>query len=124
MERDASTGHPVVGLAARVLGGLAAAMWLLPLVGALVTGDHTDEGTLAESVGVAVLAGANIVGVLVAFRHPRTGGRLLVVSGVLFSLFALVTAGRNEAFAAAVSGGPFIVSGALFSVASRDDAGS
>jgi prepilin signal peptidase PulO-like enzyme (type II secretory pathway) len=124
MERDASPGHPVVGLAARVLGGLAAAMWLLPLVGSLVTGDHTDEGTLAESVGVAVLAGANIVGVLVAFRHPRIGGRLLLVSGVLFSLFALVTAGRNEAFAAAVSGGPFIVSGALFSVASRDDAGS
>ena len=99
-------------------------MWLLPLVGGLFTDDHTEDGSLAESIGVGVLASANIVGVVVAFRHPRIGGRLLLVSGVLFSLFALVTAGRNEAFAAAVSGGPFIVSGVLFILASRDDGDS
>ena len=111
-------------MAARIIGALAAAMWLLPLVGGLFTDDHTEDGSLAESIGVGVLAGANIVGVVVAFRHPRIGGRLLLVSGVLFSLFALVTAGRNEAFAAAVSGGPFIVSGVLFILASRDDGDS
>jgi len=96
-------------------------MWLLPLIGALVTGDTTEDGSLAESIGIGVLAGANIVGVAVAFRRPRLGGRLLLLSGALFSLFALATAGRNEVFAAAVSGGPFIVSGVLFNVASRDE---
>jgi hypothetical protein len=116
--------HPrqrVIGTAARIIGGLAAAMWLAPLVGALVTGDHTEDGSLAESIGIGVLAGANIVGVVIAFRRPRIGGWLLLVSGVLFSLLALIVAGRNEVFAAAVSGGPFIVSGVLFVVASRDD---
>lgn len=116
--------HPrqrVISTAARIIGGLAAAMWLAPLIGALVTGDHTEDGSLAESIGIGVLAGANIVGVVIAFRRPRIGGSLLLVSGVLFSLLALIVAGRNEVFAAAVSGGPFIVSGVLFVVASRDD---
>ena len=121
MEPGAPSGHPAIATAARVIGALAAATWVLPLVGALVSGDHTEDGSLAESIGIGLLAGANIAGVVVAFRRPRIGGRLLLVSGVLFSLFALVAAGRNEAFAAAVSGGPFIVSGVLFTLASRDD---
>ena len=112
--------NPVIGTTARIVGGLAAAMWLAPLIGALVTGNHTEDGSLAESIGIGVLAGANIIGVVVAFRHPRVGGQILILSGALFSLFSLVVAGRNELFAAAVSGGPFIVSGVLFTRASRN----
>ena len=55
MEPGAPSGHPAIATAARVIGGLAAATWVLPLVGALVSGDHTEDGSLAESIGVGLL---------------------------------------------------------------------
>ncbi len=62
---------------------------------------------------------ANIGSVIGALRYARIGGASLVVAGSLFSLFAIITAGRNHWLAALVSGGPFVLSGILFLVADR-----
>jgi hypothetical protein len=111
--------RPSMELVARTIGGFAAVLWLLPLAGALIGGDPNSDGNIAEGVGVSVLAIANIVAVAIAWRHPVLGGRLLLVTGALFCMFASVTAGRNEWLAVAVSGGPFLLSGTLFVVASQ-----
>ena len=100
--------------AARVIGAIGAVMWAIPLVAGVVTGDSSEDGELLESLGVAVLAIANIGAVVLAFRRQRQGGMLLLATGGLFSIFGIATAGRNHWLAALVSGGPFILSGALF----------
>jgi hypothetical protein len=81
-----------IATTARVIGVLAAAMWLLPLVGGLIGGDSGGDGMIAESIGVGLLAGANVVAVVVAFRRPVLGGRMLLATGTLFSVFASITA--------------------------------
>jgi hypothetical protein len=114
-----------IAMTARVLGGLAAVMWLLPLIGELIGGDSArdpgGDGTVAVSVGVGLLATANIVAVVIAFRRPPLGGRLLLITGTSFSVIAFITAGRNEWLAVGGSGAPFLLSGALFVTASRRD---
>ncbi len=111
--------RPSIELVARTIGVLAAVLWLLPLAGVLIGGDPNSDGNVAEGLGVGAFAMANIVAVAIAWRHPVLGGRLLVVTGALFCVFAFVTAGRNEWLAVAVSGGPFLLSGTLFVVASQ-----
>ena len=110
--------RPPIELVARTIGVLAATLWLLPLVAGLIGGDPNSDGNIAEGIGVGVLAVANIVAVAIAWRRPALGGRLLLVTGALFCVFAFVTAGRNEWLAVAVSGGPFLLSWTLFVVAS------
>lgn len=109
-----------MNLAARIVGALAAALWLLPVVGGLIAREPIEEGTATESIAVVTLAIINILAVLLAFRRERLGGMVLVASGLAFSTFAIFSAGRNQAFAAAVSGGPFIISGLLFLFAQSD----
>ncbi|MCP4962876.1 MAG: hypothetical protein GY925_26870 [Actinomycetia bacterium] len=98
-------------------------MWVIPLVGSAVAGEWFEEDAFLEGLGVLALATANIGAIIRAFRHQRQGGTLLLITGGLFSVFAIATAGRNHWFAALVSGGPFVLSGALFLTAaakSRD----
>jgi hypothetical protein len=106
-------------LIARAIGTFAAVMWMLPLVGALITREPIEEGALAESIAVGTLATVNVFGVVLAFRRERLGGMVLITAGAAFSIFAIFSAGRNQALAAVVSGGPFIVSGLLFILSSR-----
>ena len=107
-------------LTARIIGGLAAAMWMIPLVAGVITREPVEEGAQAEGIAVATLAIVNILAVVLAYRRERLGGLVLVATGVAFSIFAIFSAGRNQALAAAVSGGPFILSGVLFLLASTN----
>ena len=93
---------------------------MLPIVGSAITREPVEEDALAEGIAVTILAIANILGVVLAFRRERLGGMVLVATGLAFSIFAIFSAGRNHALAAAVSGGPFIVSGVLFLLASTN----
>jgi hypothetical protein len=95
-------------------------MWMLPLVAGLITREPVEEDALAEGIAVTTLAIVNILGVVLAFRRERLGGIVLVATGLAFSIFAIFSAGRNQALAAGVSGGPFIVSGVLFLLASTN----
>jgi hypothetical protein len=65
------------------------------------------------------LAAVNTVAIIVANRYERWGGTAAVVTGTVFSLFAISTAGHNHWVAALVSGGPFIAAGLLFLLANR-----
>jgi hypothetical protein len=104
---------------ARCIGVAAALVWLVPLVGAVFDSESEDDASPVEAVGVVGLALANVVAVAISLRREGLGGRILLVTGTLFCLFALATAGRNHAFAAAVSGGPFVLTGGLFVLAAR-----
>ncbi len=107
-------GPNPISWAARVTGAIGAVMWAIPLVAGAVTGDWFEDDATLESLGVMVLVVANIGAFITALRHQRPGGMLLMATGALFSVFAIATAGRNQWLAALVSGGPFILSGALF----------
>jgi hypothetical protein len=81
-------------------------------------GNTADESTVEESavgeaVGIVVLVAVNAVAVGLGWWRPRFGGRLGVVGGSAFVVFALLTAGRNHLPAASVSGLPFLVAGLL-----------
>jgi hypothetical protein len=111
-------------IAARIIGSLAAGGWVFVLIaGALGGGadeyDVDDESVVVETVGIISGAVLNVSAVVVAWRNPRVGGALTVAAGLLFVGFALWSAGRNQALAAAVSGGPFVLAGVLFLAADR-----
>ncbi|MBU2236345.1 hypothetical protein KKA01_04815 [Patescibacteria group bacterium] len=54
------------------------------------------------------------VGVVIAWKNAKNGGMLTLVAGIALSVFALFSAGHNHAFAMLISGGPYIIAGALF----------
>ena len=66
-------------LAGRVLGGLAAAWWVVAVVGgAIADPDSNAEGdAAAEAVGVVVLVAANVGAFAAALVRERLGSRLM-----------------------------------------------
>jgi len=109
----------VTGVAARVIGVGAAALWAIPLVAGVATDEGLDSEALAESIGIALFGVANITGVSVIFIRERLAAPWLLITGVAFCIFAIITAGRNQLLAAAVSGGPFIASALLLYLSRR-----
>lgn len=96
----------------RVLGAAAAAMWLLVFVlGAL---DPNAGAFTLETALLVVFGVSAAIGVAIAFRSEAIGGAITLVVGIALTVFALITAGRNQIVAATFTGGPFIVAGALF----------
>jgi hypothetical protein len=101
---------------ARAVGSLPALGWVsVGLVSALLE----REPWTRESAWMVLLISVLTLAVLLAWRREKLGGALLVVGAVAFGLFAYVTAGRNKGYAMLVSGGPFLLSGALFLAAWR-----
>lgn len=102
------------------MGVVAALFWVLALVGSAFGGPaEGEEDAVLEAVGVVTLVTANVAAVVVAFVRERIGSRLLAITGLALAAFAVVSAGRHHLFAAAVSGGPFLVSGILLMLAAR-----
>jgi hypothetical protein len=96
---------------ARGLGTLSSAWWLFIGIAEAIFG---REPWPLEGAMLSVLAGANAVGVAIAWWRERIGGTVLVIAGTALCAFAYVTAGHNKGFAVLVSGGPFLVTGILF----------
>lgn len=100
---------------ARGIGTLAAVFWPLALlasaIGEMIGGEF--ERSL-EGAMLAALVIVAVVGVIIAWRREVIGGAIAVIAGVALCIFAYVTAGFNQGFAMAVSGGPFLLAGALF----------
>jgi len=104
---------------ARGIGTLAAVFWPLALLASAIA--ETLGGALAgarEGAMLAALVIVAVVGVVIAWRREAIGGAIAVIAGVALCIFAYVTAGFNQGFAMAVSGGPFLLAGVLF-LASR-----
>jgi hypothetical protein len=99
-------------VAARAIGGSAAAVWLLALLASLLYDGATSFNLEGATLGVMVLVAA--AGVGAGFRDEERGGLISAAGGLGLIVFALATAGHNHLLAAAVSGGPFLAAGLLF----------
>ncbi len=112
MDPDAPSAATAMRLAARVIGVLAVALWIMIFVGGLLA--ENPEPLTTEGYLIIALSACGAVGVAWAFVNERTGGIITLIVGVAFSVFALATAGRNAWIAVAFAGGPFLAAGALF----------
>lgn len=74
--------------------------------GALISTD-------AETLGMAILSLLTIISVITAWVKVRIGVWLVLGAGILFTIFALVTAGSNHLLAVMTVGGPLIIGGLL-----------
>jgi len=101
--------------AARIIGliiiSIIAGGLLFITVGGIFEG--APISTDAEALGMAVLSVITIISVITAWVKVRIGVWLVLGAGVLFTIFALVTAGSNHLLAVMSVGGPLIIGGLL-----------
>ena len=100
---------------ARIIGliiiSIIAVGLLFIMVGSIFEGESISFDF--ESLGMAVLSLLTIASVITAWVKMRWGVWLVLGAGILFSIFALVTAGRNHLLAVMSFGGPLIIGGSL-----------
>jgi len=89
-----------------IAGGL-----LIITVGGIFKG--APISTDAETLGMAVLSLLTIISVITAWVKVRIGVWLVLGAGVLFTIFALITAGSNHLLAVMSVGGPLIIGGLI-----------
>jgi len=101
--------------AARIIGliiiSVIAGGLLFITVGGIFEG--APISTDAETLGMAVLSLLTIISVIMAWVKVRIGVWLVLGAGVLFTIFALITAGSNHLLAVMSVGGPLIIGGLL-----------
>lgn len=66
-----------------------------------------------ESLGMVLLSLLTVISVVLAWVKVRIGVWFVLVTGVLFTIFALVTAGSNRLLPVMTIGGPLIIGGLL-----------
>jgi hypothetical protein len=101
---------------ARGIGAFVAAYCLVMGIG---YGIAEPEPLALENVIMAVLISASVLGIFIGWRRERASGTLLVICAVAHSTFAFFAAGHSRGFAMLISGGPFLLIGALFLLAWR-----
>lgn len=101
---------------ARSVATAVAAFWLLVGVASGLTGP--DPWT-AESTVMAALIVASAAAVAVAWRREGVGGAAVLGCGAAHSTFAYLSSGHHRGLAILISGGPFLLGGALFLAAWR-----
>lgn len=98
----------VIGM---TLISLVAVLYGLILIGGILEAPSLPSD--AESWGMSVLTALVMVSAVVCWFRPHTGAWMVLVVGVLFSIFALVTAGQMHWIAVLASGFPLILGGGL-----------
>lgn len=99
---------------------VAAALWLFVMTIQVVTGLQKNQDVFGQEGSLlALLVLVNVTGTAVGWWRTAAGSKILLLGGIALSLFSYAAAGRNRALAAAVSGLPFLLSGALLWVAAR-----
>lgn len=108
----------IIHWTARILGSISGAFWVLALtlstimeskLGVEPTPEAKLEGTILGCL-VAVV----VIGVTIAWWCEGIGGLIVVIGGIVLSIFAYITAGHNKVLAMASSGIPFLIAGILF----------
>jgi len=106
---------------ARILGliiiNAIAAVYLMISIGSLFEGETMPFDF--ESIGMAVLAGLTFITVILTWFKRRLGAWLVLVVGILFAIFALVTAQRMQIIAVMAAGGPLIIGSLLILLSLR-----
>lgn len=98
----------VIGL---VIITLVAALYGFIAIGGLMEGAPMPAD--AESWGMVILSSLTLVSAVVCWVKPRFGAWMGLGVGVLFSIFALVTAGQMHWIAVLSSGFPLLLGGGL-----------
>lgn len=101
----------VLHLIGAILVSFVAAYYLFILIVGLSEGPITIEGF--ESIGMIIFGFLNIVCAVMNWMKLRYSPIATLVVGVLFSIFAIFTAGHSHFIAVLVSGGPLILGGAF-----------
>ncbi len=96
---------------ARGVGSSVVAFWLF--MGIAYDIVESRPWTLEDMI-MAGLITTSALGVLIAWWREGIGGIILVICAAAHSTFAYVVAGHNKALAMLISGGPFLLIGALF----------
>lgn len=101
--------------AARITGliiiSMVAAVLLFIMLGSLFEGGPLSFGF--ESLGMAILSLLTVISVVLAWVKQNTGVWFVLIAGILFTIFALVTAGSHHLLAVMMAGGPLIIGGLL-----------
>jgi hypothetical protein len=108
------------GVAARIVGTLTALSWVFILVASLIA--EGFDSIEAEGMVLVALILFAVIGVAIGFTREDTGGVIVLAAGVALAVFAVIAAGRNHWLAVLVSGGPFILTGALFLISAHRNA--
>jgi len=101
---------------ARIIGTIIVAYWLLMGIG---YGLSESEPFTWESAVITILIIASTMSMVAAWRREKLGGIMLVIVGVAFCIFAVISAGHNHLFAVLISGVPFIIIGSLFLISNN-----
>ncbi|MGD8815339.1 MAG: hypothetical protein PVI78_12775 [Anaerolineales bacterium] len=99
---------------ARILGLIFVGLWLLISL-MMVVVEGIGEGVEDRIMVVLILS--STIAFAVAWWYEGIGGMLLVIVGIAHSMFAFFSAGHNVGLAMLISGGPFLLAGALFLIA-------
>jgi len=112
--------------AARIIGlimvSLVAAMYLFIIVGSLFEREPLSMDF--ESLGMVILSLLTVISVIVAWVNMRIGVWIVLGIGVLFTIFALVTAGSHYFLAVMFAGGPLIIGGILMFLGMKEQESS
>jgi len=100
-----------------ILISVVAAYYLFIVLGGLL--DAQSISLEFESLGIVILSIYTVISVTFVWINPHNYVWMVLIAGVLFSIFALMTAGSNQLLAVMVSGGPLIIGGVLIYVGSR-----
>ncbi|MFN2303851.1 MAG: hypothetical protein ACK2TV_08980 [Anaerolineales bacterium] len=101
--------------AARIIGliivTLIAGIYLFIIVGGLFERESLSMDI--ESLSMAILSIFTIASAVLAWIKMRLGVWFVLTAGVLFTVFALLTAGQNQLMAVMAAGGPLLIGGLL-----------
>lgn len=100
----------------RRFGRLLATAFVL-LYGVLLIGEGFEELGAEGAALVAILV-YTAMSIVTAWLNDWVGGAMLVVASVALASFVAIAAERNPVIAAALFGGPFLLSGAALLLAS------
>lgn len=109
----------VVRWLARAISTLAAIFWLLILLDIIAC--DVLVGYICMNWETALLIGLvlfSVLSVVIAWQLERSGGIIMILWGLAFSVIAIVTSTSQSGFSILVSGAPFIVAGLLFLISS------
>ena len=98
--------RPVWFQVGRWIGVVAAAFWVVVLVGGML---NPSEPVTLQGIALFGLMLTGGAGVVLSFWHPRAGAAIAGVVAVVAAVFATLSAGRNQWLAALTTAGPYAV---------------
>ncbi len=96
---------------------VVAALYGFILIGSLFEGSTAPMNW--ETLGMAVLSGLAVLAAVLSWLWLGVGAWMTLAVGVLFTIFALVTAGRMHLIAVMASGFPLLLGGGLMLLSLR-----